>query len=78
MDPIRRRLAELYWKRESTPDQFTEEDMNELWLCLKANYHHMVKLSKLESLLDLTISIGQHEWSNEIGRQIDKLEGLSP
>lgn len=38
----------------------------------------MVKLSKLESLLDLTISIGQHEWSNEIGRQIDKLEGLSP
>lgn len=38
-------MAELYWKRESTPDQFTEEDTAELWLCLKANYHHLEGLS---------------------------------
>jgi len=48
-------------------------------MCLKAHYHWAVKLSKLESLLDLTRNLGQKDWENEISRKYYRfLEGSKP
>jgi len=77
MEPFHRQLAWLYWKYKN--DQFTERDEKELFMCLKAHYHWAVKLSKLESLLDLTRNLGQKDWENEISRKYYQfLEGSKP
>jgi hypothetical protein len=72
MLPIHWRMAELTVinrKRE-----LTQEEMEELRMCLDANATYAFKLSALYNLSSVASMIDDDEWLNEICMDIDRLE----
>ena len=78
LECFHKRIADLWWKfQQGKP--ITDQEVKEWCESLKAHYHWALRLSKLESLLDLAIELKQDDWADEIGREIDRLlEGSRP
>ena len=72
MLPIHWRMSELWNIQKNRP--LTNEELNELALCMDANMNFAFKLSHLYNMSGLASKIDDLEWLESIMISIDKLE----
>ena len=72
MQPYHSKLAEL-WVKYLKTGFFTKNEVSQFKESLNAHMHWVSKLNRLENLADAAAAAGDHEWENEIGREMDKL-----
>lgn len=72
MEPIFRRLAEL-WQKQKCGD-LTDQEAMDFTHCLNANLNYWWEMSYLENMSLLASMANNVDWQNEICIDIDKLE----
>lgn len=72
MLPIHQRLADLWNLQKNRP--LTNEELDEMALCMEANMNFAFKLSHLYNLSGMASKIDDLEWLSDILVSIDKLE----
>jgi hypothetical protein len=66
------RMAELWIKQKKKP--LTQEELDEMSICLEANAKRAWKLATLENLSLVASMTNDTEWQHEICRQIEELK----
>jgi len=74
--PVHRRLAELTIIAEQKKgfDRLSAAELTELYMCLRLNAKLVRRLDELKNLAFVAHCAGDHEWEQDICRQIDALE----
>lgn len=74
--PVHRRIAELTIIAEQKKgfDRLTPAELTELYICLRVNAELVRRLDELKNLAFVAHCAGDHEWEQDICRQIDALE----
>ncbi len=72
MLPIHQRLADLWNLQKNRP--LTNEELDEMTLCMEANMNFAFKLSNLYNMSGLASKIDDLDWLDECLIAIDKLE----
>ena len=74
--PVHRRLAELHLlaEKKNGYDRLTPAELTELYICLRVNAELVRRLDELKNLAFVAHCAGDHEWEQDICRQIDALE----
>lgn len=74
INPVHRRLAELHYI--SRKRNLTDNEITELQQCLHANANLVRRLDELKQLAYIAYVANDIIWFQDIGKRIEKLEGV--
>ncbi len=76
MQAVYQRMAELWTTRKRR--KLTDEEQDELNLCLEANATHIWKKLRIENLSLLASMTGDYDWLHELCAELEQMEPKPP